>query len=641
MTPRQPLLAGANLGAPQARSSAAPRTISEAILAAAAANGSRVALGRHSPADARPITFAELTDRVLALARGFRDLGVGPGDVVAILADNDWRWIATDLALLHLGAVDVPRAADVTPAEIRYILAHSECSIAVVQNAAVRRKVDGVRDSLPALKRIVVMDDDAAAPGSNDVKLSELLAAGRRSAEDPSPGDADRESVATIVYTSGTTGEPKGVVLTHGNFLHNVETVPAVLHVGPEDRFLSLLPSWHSYERILEYFALTRGACTIYSSKRQFKADLATERPTLLGSVPRVWESLLDSIDDALRSRGRLAAAVASAAIAGSRRYRRAVRFLHGHSSAPGRPSGAGARALAAAEATLFAPLHAAADRLVYRAVRRATGGQLRVALSGGGSLPTRVEEFFDAAGIVLLNGYGLTETGPVVSIRTVQRNVLGTIGTPLPHTEVRIADPEGRRDLDRGERGVIWVKGPQVMRGYHRRPDETSRVLTPDGWFNTGDLGYVNDGGLLVITGRAKDTIVLLSGENVEPVPIEEKILESPFVQNVVVVGQDRKSLGALVVPHFERVAERLGLDDPPPEEIASHPGTRDLVASEIRRLVSAEAGFKSFERPAVFRCLPHDFSVDDGTLTMTFKVRRLAVNERFEKLIDEMFRA
>lgn len=636
MTERPPLLAG-----PIARTAApadVARTLPEAVLRAAATFDERIALGRHSVGDRRPITFADLDGRVRALARALKDMGVAPGDRIAILADNDWRWIVSDLAALLLGAVDVPRAADVTEAEIAYILDHAECSVAIVQDARVLARLESVRRMLPRLRTVVVMEP-AGAAGRDVVSFDELIAKGERLSGDPAEAGVSRSSVATIVYTSGTTGEPKGVVLTHGNFLHNVETIPFVLEVGPEDRFLSLLPSWHSFERMVEYFALTRGASTIYSSKRTFKQDLVTERPTLLGSVPRVWESLLESIDDRLAKTGRVARAATTFLMAASRSHRRAVRILRGHPCCPDRPARLADRALAAIAAPALAPLHAIADRLVYRVVRRATGGSLRVALSGGGSLPSRVEEFFDAAGIVLLNGYGLTETSPVVSVRKIERNVLGTIGEPLPFTEVRITDPEGARDLGRGQRGLIWVRGPQVMRGYYRKEDETSRVLGADGWFNTGDLGYVNHEGFLVITGRAKDTIVLRGGENVEPLPIEERLLTSPLVQNVVVVGQDRKTLGALIVPRLERLAERLGPGTSPEPGIVARPEARELVSQELRRLVSTEAGFKRFEQPAVFRLLPRDFSVEEGTLTLTLKLRRSVIAEKYASAIDEMF--
>jgi len=634
MTQRPPFAAGSppQLGGPRPIA----RTLPEAVLLAAESFGERVALGRHSVADRRPIGFADLRRRITALARGLKDAaGVAPADRVAILADNDWRWIVSDLAIQLVGAVDVPRAADVTEPEIQYILAHSECSVAIVQDARVLAKLAHVRDRLPALRRVVLMDGSS----EGTISFDDVMARGEKLSFDPACPDVDRSSVATIVYTSGTTGEPKGVVLTHGNFLHNVETIPYVLEVGPEDRFLSLLPSWHSFERMVEYFALTRGASTIYSSKRTFRQDLVEEKPTLLGSVPRVWESLLETIDDKLAHRGRFARAVTRVVLGASRRHRRAVRVLHGHPLEPDRPASLFDRASAAVVAPLLLPLHALADRLVYRVVRGATGGRLRVALSGGGSLPARVEEFFDAAGIVLLNGYGLTETSPVVSVRTIENNVLGTIGPPLPFTEVRITDPDGSCELPRGERGIIWVRGPQVMRGYHRRDDETARVITPEGWFNTGDLGFVNEKGLLVITGRAKDTIVLRGGENVEPLPIEERLLTSPLVKNAVVVGQDRKTLGALIVPRLERLAEKIAPGEEPKPDLALRPEARDILGKEMRRLVCAEAGFKRFEQPAVFRVLPHDFSIDEGTLTLTLKLRRGVIAEKYAAVIDEMF--
>jgi long-chain acyl-CoA synthetase len=327
-----------------------------------------------------------------------------------------------------------------------------------------------------------------------------------------------------------------------------------------------------------------------------------------------------------------------------SRRFVRARKVLQGRDTLYRRP-GAAARAAAllraGATAALLLPLHAFAQKK-FAAIRERTGGRLRAAVSGGGALPPYVDEFFAAVGITLLEGYGLTETSPVVAARTFDRLVLGTVGLPIPGTEVRIVDEHGR-DVPQGEKGIVLCRGEQVMLGYYRRPEETAKVLGADGWFNTGDLGRLTVRGELALTGRAKETIVLLGGENVEPTPIEEALKESPYIAQVMVVGQDRKHLGALVVPGFEALrgwlAARGVAGAPSDAELCEREDVRELVKEELRRLLTEERGFKYYERIPRVALLAREFAVGEE-LTQTMKMRRAVIAQKRAAQIEALFR-
>jgi len=371
---------------------------------------------------------------------------------------------------------------------------------------------------------------------------------------------------------------------------------------------------------------------------------MAREKPTFMASVPRVWEGI----------HGRVIASIAKEPAARQRAFgmllgvgKRVVlarKLLQGRDALyrkPSPPARAAAVLGALATVALLGPVYLLAQKK-FAAIRARTGGRLRAAVSGGGALPPYVDEFFAAVGITLLEGYGLTETSPMLAIRTFDRQVLGTVGRPSPGTEIRIVDDRGR-DLPQGEKGIILCRGGQVMLGYHKRPEETAKVLSADGWFNTGDLGRLTTRGELSLTGRAKETIVLLGGENVEPSPIEEALKESPFISQVMVVGQDKKHLAALVVPSLEAVREWLAgrgvADVLSPEELCAREDVLALVKAELQRLLTVERGFKLYERIPRFTLLAREFAVGEE-LTQTMKMKRSVIAERYAAQIEALFR-
>jgi long-chain acyl-CoA synthetase len=395
---------------------------------------------------------------------------------------------------------------------------------------------------------------------------------------------------------------------------------------------------------MVEYVAIASGACQYYSGIRTLGADMVRERPTFMASVPRVWEGIHGRVVASIAKEPAAKQRAFNALLAVSKRFVLAQKLLQGRDTLYRRPSPA-ARAVAVlgalATVVLLGPLHAVAQKK-FAAIRARTGGRLRAAVSGGGALPPYVDEFFAAVGITLLEGYGLTETSPVLAARTFDRLVLGTVGLPIPGTEIRIVDGQGR-DLPQGEKGIVLCRGAQVMVGYYQRPQETAKVLSPDGWFDTGDLGRFTIRGELSLTGRAKETIVLLGGENVEPSPIEEALKVSVYLSQVMVVGQDRKHLGALVVPNFEAVREWLaargGAGNLSPAELCAREDVLGLVKAELQRLLTVERGFKHYERIPRFALLPREFAVGEE-MTQTLKMKRNVIAERCAAQIEALFR-
>ena len=599
-----------------------------------------------------PLSFRETYERGLDLATSLISLGVQPREHVGLLADNRLEWILSDYAILLAGAADVPRGTDITDAELIYILTHSDARFVFVENKAMLACVQHCRPQLPHLRGIIVMasEDIPAAEGIH--RLDQLIAEGARKRQAGDRSAQERasavlpEDLCTIIYTSGTTGTPKGVQLTHANMCSQIENLPLALRPG--DRALSILPVWHSYERAFEMLSISRGVGTYYTSLRGLAEDLKVVRPTVMASAPRLWENLYLKILSNVKSAPLIRQRLFHLAYVVTRNVKRAERFFKGQQlDEHGRGLFQNLN-LAFKHALLWLASIVPAkllDGIVLKKLRAVVGGEFRGTISGGGALQPHVDEFFNFIGIPVLEGYGMTETSPVLAVRTWKNLVIGTVGELYPHTEVRIIDlqngeilyPDSRRPGGgRGMRGEIHVKGPQVMRGYYKDPEGTARVLR-DGWMNTGDIGMVTYNGCLKILGRSKDTIVLLNGENIEPVPIEARLVESPFIDQCMVVGQDQKALAALIVPSFEHFRQ-AGFTESTAAELAANPKTGHLIDEDIRNLINHSNGFKAFERITAWRLVPKPFEVGDE-MTNTFKLKRHVITDRYAHLIAEMF--
>ncbi|MEE9394107.1 MAG: AMP-binding protein [Planctomycetota bacterium] len=583
---------------------------------------------------------------VRQFAAGLMDLGVGKGDHVGLVACNFDLWLVADLACLLIGAVDVPRAGDASVEEIAFVLGHSRCQWLIVEdNAQYARLLAAWPATIAEFRATIILKsqkEQAPPPALSFEEVCRRGAALPPSQLESRAATVDRDSLASIVYTSGTTGNPKGVMLSHGNFLHNVETLPGIVDFNSRDRYLSFLPTWHAFERTVEYCALVAGMSLHYSSKTALRKDLLRVKPTVVAGVPRLWESIAAGVlAKASKLKFPLKQIIAaslrcSAVYCAARRQLRGLELDDAHCRCS--PSGAGRIGLQLRR-IFCAPGHFIADGLIYKKLRDAVGGEIRFLVSGGGALPRHVDEFINRAGIILVNGYGLTETSPVVSLRRLERNVLESSGERLPKTRWRVLDDEGDNELPAGEKGALWIKGPQVMLGYYRNDAATALALR-DGWFCSGDLAYLSDQDDVVICGRAKDTLVLRGGENVEPELIEAAIMESPYVRDVLICGHGQKHLAALILPEPVTLASVVpGLDADDTAAAADHRDVGSLLHRELKERLSAARGFRIFERVPKLTTLGRPFSEEDGTLTATFKKKRHRIEELYADDIQRMF--
>ncbi len=564
------------------------------------------------PGEARWLSTREVLERTAALAAGLARLGVGRGDRVMLMSDNRPEWHMVDVAALDLGAVDVPVYTTLTPAQVAFQVRDSGCRVAVADSAEHAAALVGVRRDGAGLEHVVQIE---GAPVEGARSFEEVLASGASadavasfwaSAEAIGPDD-----LATVIYTSGTTGDPKGVRLTHRNFIDNSAAVSARTPITGSELVLEFLPLCHVLERCAGYAYMRLSNPRAYCHARHVAELLPVIRPVYFCSVPRVFEKVRDAVlakvDAAPPARRRLfhwalavGARVARARLAGARPDART--------------------ALA----------HTVADRLVLAKVRAALGGRVAYALSGGAPLPVEVNEFFHAIGIPIQEGYGLTETSPAIAVNGCRpgENRLGAVGRPLDNVEVRLADD-----------GEILVRGSSVTPGYWHREDANREAFSSDGFFHTGDIGYLDADGFLYITDRKKDLIVTAGGKNVAPQPIEGLLKRSRFVDTAVLIGDDRPYIVALLSPDFGALAAWAaaeGIVEREPAALAADPRVEALLRGVVE---AANAELAHYEQVRAFRVLPVTLSLEGGQLTPTLKVRRRVVEQEFAALVEEMY--
>ncbi len=589
-------------------------------------------------------TFQELYEMGLNLATGLIDIGLKAKEHVVLLADNCLEWMISDYGIILCGAADVPRGTDVTEFDMTYIVPHSDARIVFVEHQEMLDKLLKIRGKLPKVEHFVMMKKEFRPAGGvlhlYDLieKGKQLRAAGDRRVEERI-AEVKPDDLFTMIYTSGTTGAPKGVMLTHSNITSQILRLP--LPLNEQDRALSILPIWHIYERMAEIVSISIGLATYYTNVRHVREDMGIVTPTFMASAPRLWENVYQAIKQRVDSGPAVKRALFNAANFCATVYNDSKHFLTFK-----KLDVAGRNPLLS---LAMVPLHLLRlllfylpyrllDALVFSKIRAVTGGKLRATMSGGSALPLHVDKFFNNMGLRVLEGYGLTETSPALSTRTMEKAIMGTVGPIWPDTELRLIDIQSGKVIypapdGRGKKGEIHVKGPQVMKGYYKNPEATNAVLK-DGWFNTGDLGIITYNNCLKIVGRSKETIVLLGGENVEPVPIENKLLESPLIDQCMLVGQDKKYMGCLVVPNLEALSN-YGENY---AALADNPQALNTIKQEIKSLISSENGFKSFERVVNCRLLPKPFEVGDE-LTNIFKTKRHVVTEKYQDLIESMY--
>jgi long-chain acyl-CoA synthetase len=583
------------------------------------------------------LTYGQIHAQMLQFAAGLQKLGIQTDPTepfpprIALISDNCPRWLVADQGIMAAGAANVVRGAQADREELWFILRDSGAIALVVQNAELLKKLRQGLLELP-IQFVVLLSDETVSDDTLKVlKFTEVLELGKT--HTLTPAQQDRDTLATLMYTSGTSGMPKGVMLTHGNLVYEAMAAYTVAQPQPGERVMSILPIWHTYERTFEYFIFSCGCTQIYTSIRTVKKDLKDFHPQYMVGVPRLWESIYEGIQKQFRDQPAKKRKLVKFFLTNSQNYITTQRLAQNLDLNQLNPPGM-TRAIATLKSALLTPIHKLGDRLVYQKVREGLGGKIKFVVSGGGSIAEHLEDFFEIVGVDILGGYGLTETSPITHVRRPKRNIRGADGEPLPQTETRIVDPETRKDVPIGTRGLILIRGPQVMRGYYQNPTATAKAIDPQGWFDTGDLGMITRYNDLVITGRAKDTIVLTNGENIEPQPIEDACLRSPYIDQIMLVGQDQKVLGALVVPNLEALEQWAGRKP----DLASS-AVQDLYRGELNRLVKERPGYRSDDRIGPFRLLSEPLTTDNGLLTQTLKIRRNVVMDRYQGMIDEMF--
>ncbi len=595
------------------------------------------------------ITYTQLAKQIQQFATGLQALGIKEGDRISLIADNSPRWFIADQGIMTAGAIDAVRSSQAEKEELLFIVANSGSTALVVEDLKTFSRLRDRLDDLPVT--LVIILSDEAPPQAETIKVlnySQLIEIG--ASNTLVKVEHNPNTLATLIYTSGTTGKPKGVMLSHSNLMHQVRALGAVIQPEPGESVLSILPTWHSYERSGEYFLLSQGCTQVYTNLRSVKRDLREFKPHYMIAVPRLWESIYEGVQKQFREQPAKKQRLINFLLSNSEKYIQNQRIAQGL-YLDNLNSSAVERLTASIKATALYPLHALGERLVYAKVREATGGQIKYVISGGGALPRHIDNFFEIVGVELLQGYGLTETSPVTNARRPWRNFRGSSGQPIPGTEVKIVDPETRKPLPAGERGLVLLKGPQVMQGYYHNPEATAKAIDPEGWFDSGDLGWVTPENDLVLTGRAKDTIVLSNGENIEPQPIEDACLRSPYIDQIMLVGQDQRSLGALIVPNLEALEKwaesqnlKLSLQDKDDSSSSQKIDLeskiiQDLFRQELNREVKNRPGYRADDRIGPFKLILESFSIENGLMTQTLKIRRHIVTERYHDIINGMF--
>ncbi|MHC5596502.1 MAG: AMP-dependent synthetase/ligase [Nostoc sp.] len=596
------------------------------------------------------ITYTQLAEQIQLFATGLQALRVKVGDRISLIADNSPRWFIADQGIMTAGAVDVVRSSQAEKEELLFIIANSGSTAIVVEDLKTLKKLQERLNDLPI--QLVILLSDEAPPTDQTLKVlnfTQLLEIGVN--HNFVPVKQNRDALATLIYTSGTTGKPKGVMLSYNNLMHQVISFGTVLQPNAGDIVLSILPSWHSYERTVEYYLLSQGCTQVYTNLRSVKGDLRKFKPNYMVGVPRLWESIYEGVQKQFREQPPNKQRLVNFLLGISEKYIKARRVAQGlnlnnlHASAI-------ERLAARIQASALLPLHTLGERLVYTKVREATGGEVKQMISGGGALPRHIDNFFEIIGVQILQGYGLTETSPVTHVRRPWRNLIGASGQALPATEAKIVDPETKAPLPVEKRGLVLLRGPQIMQGYYQNPEATAKAIDTEGWFDSGDLGWLTPQDDLVLTGRAKDTIVLTNGENIEPQPIEDACLRSPYIDQIMLVGQDQRSLGALIVPNVEAIekwaASQNVILDTPNDQVTSSDSQKidlesriiqDLFRQELNREVQNRPGYRPDDRIGTFKLILEPFSIENGLMTQTLKVRRHIVTERYHEIIDGIF--
>jgi len=564
----------------------------------------------------RGISHDELKADVEALAAYLHSIGVRKGDRVGILSENRPAWVVADMAILKLGAIDVPLYPTLPPNQIAYILQNSEAKAVVVSTSLQLNKIRKIKNEVPSLMHVLSMNPiENREP--NEIELEEAQRIGRAFAEKTPDWFKDVEKIdendiATLIYTSGTTGLPKGVMLTHRNICENIKSCVACLPVDSNDRTLSFLPLSHSYERTAGYYVMFACGVEIYyaESIETVSLNIAEVKPTIVITVPRLFERIKTALFKDLDAGPAVRKKIFFWALGVGKKFAKAKR--------EGKIS------------PLLAMQHALATKLVFSKVQEKFGGCIRYFVSGGAALPKETGEFFEALGITILEGYGLTETSPVTHVNRIEKIKFGTVGPPIKNVEQKIA-PDGE----------ILLRGPNIMKGYWRDEAATREVIEPDGWLHTGDIGEIDEDGYLKITDRKKHIIVNSGGKNIAPLPIENMIQNSPFVDQVVVLGEKRPFLTAVIVPNFDAVrafARKNQIPFESDKDLLQREEVKKIFDDHLKKISRELASHEKVRR---FILSSEPFSIEAGEMTPTLKIKRKIVEEKFKAQLEEIYKS
>ena len=559
----------------------------------------------------QPISTAELVDRVRRLSKALLELGVERGDRVALMSENGPHWPTVDFATLCAGAVLVPVYPTLLPDQASYIAGNCGAKVVIAETAAHLEGFLANIDKLPDVRHFVLIKGTSSDP--RVITLDQLIekGAGADAAEFEARARAVQpDDLATFIYTSGTTGTPKGVMLTHGNIASNVSSGLSVLGLDRNFVVLSFLPLSHSFERTVDYCYFLEGCTIAYAeSVALVSQNMAEVKPHVFVSVPRVYEKVYSKVQEGVAAGSPIKQKLFAWAVGVGRA---ALPYRLKRQKPPG-----------------FLGIQLGlADKLVFSKIKARLGGRFEFAISGGAPLARDIAEFFWGAGLPIYEGYGLSETSPVISVNTRENVKMGAVGQPLPGIEVRIA-----------EDGEILSKGPNIMKGYWGMEKETAEVIDAEGWFHTGDIGEVDSEGFLRITDRKKELIINAYGKNVAPAPIENTLKGSRFIGQAVVIGDRRKFLAALLVPDFEALkpwAEKQGIGAADNEKLIADAKVRELIGKEV---TAVNANLAGFEKIVAWELLPNEFTLETGEITPTLKVKRRVINQKYGHVIDRLY--
>jgi long-chain acyl-CoA synthetase len=562
------------------------------------------------------ISFRRMRAWVEEFAAGLASLGLSRGDRLAIISENRPEWVVTDIGSLFLGAIDVPIYPTLTAKQVEFILNDSGTKIAVVSNQYQLNKVLKIRDEVKSLEYIIVMNELDVAGEKNVYTMAQVCERGKKHLGNhpellkKSLAQVKAEDTLTIIYTSGTTGNPKGVVLTHNNLATNIISSTSIIQLGPTDVLLSFLPLCHSFERMAGYYTAMACGCTVaYAESIDTVRDNIIEiRPTVVTTVPRLFERIYSRVRQQVDKSPPARQKIFHWAMDVGRKYADAKKKKQAGLVLKGQ--------------------HALADKLVFSKLKERTGGRIRFFVSGGAALARELGEFFESIGILIIEGYGLTESSPVISANRLDDYKFGSVGKPIPGVEVKIAND-----------GEILARGPNIMQGYYNNKRATEEAVDKDGWLHTGDIGVFDAEGHLIITDRKKHLFVSSGGKNIAPQPLENLFLQSKYIDQFVLIGDKRMFLSALIVPDYDALKEYADTHKIPykdKEDITKNPEVHKLIDEDIRRL---QKDLANYERVRRFAILDHPLSIENGEITPTMKVRRKVVEERYRELIESMY--